>query len=51
MNFHQNLSRLALRPLTLALALAFPALAAAQASVADEQAQDPKKIQTLEETL
>lgn len=49
MNFHQTPSRLALRPLTLALALAFPALAAAQASVADEQAQDPKKIQTLEE--
>ena len=49
MNFHQNPSRLALRPLTLALALALPALAAAQASVADEQAQDPKKIQTLEE--
>lgn len=49
MNFHQTPSRLALRPLTLALALAFPALAAAQASVAGEQAQDPKKIQTLEE--
>ena len=49
MNFHPNPSRLALRPLTLALALALPALAAAQASVADEQAQDPKKIQTLEE--